>query len=125
MKSWVNANSAKSPSPQIRHEFRWVKENFQDRPAFILEHDASQVNENFAVWMVRQFYVGHTYDSQQLAGVVIPYKDSSILFYENRTSTDLVEQYARFVALPIGNRIMRGEVQKLLENYMASGGMRK
>ena len=57
----------------VWHDFFLEKKLVQDRPNFILIHRMVEVAEAYALIMVREFYVGHSYESMQVSAVILPY----------------------------------------------------
>ena len=103
------------PDGQSQHtwnEFYWFKEQFEKRPAFTLEHSTWYTGDDFLLVSGRQFFVSHTYNCQQTVSLVLPLEDGdgTVLFFVNSTPSDLVVRYVRRVALPIGQKIMRREL---------------
>jgi hypothetical protein len=106
--------------PAVLNEIFWVKENFESkfgsRVAFLLEHHAWQTTGEFAVVSVRQFFVGHTYTGQQSIGLALPFEDHVMVFNIMSVPSDLIARYVPMIALPIGERMMRSELQAYLAN---------
>jgi hypothetical protein len=104
------------------HSFYWVKKRVQDRPAFILAHQMSLQTSEAALVMYREFYVGHTYNSQQASAGLLPTERGTIVFYGNRTSTDQVAGFASDLAHRIGRDKMRKQVIKHFKTIRADLG---
>ena len=64
----------------------------------------------------RQFYAGHSYNSNQLVIACLPYLDGSLVFYANRTFTDQVAGFGSGLKHSIGQKQAKSEISKLLKN---------
>lgn len=106
----------------IEHSFYWVKKRVENRPTLILGHQMSLQTSEAALVMYREFYVGHTYNSQQASAGLLPTERGTIVFYGNRTSTDQVAGFASDLAHRIGRDKMRKEVIKHFKTIRAGLG---
>ena len=68
----------------------------------------------------RQFYVGHSYNSNQLTIVCLPYSDGSLVFYANRNFTDQVAGFGSNLKNAIGHKQEKGEIVKVLNQLLKS-----
>ena len=64
-------------SPDVHHAFYWAKADFRSNPAFTLEHMTWQKGEDFLLLSFRQYYVGHTYNTQQTLALLLPDGDGT------------------------------------------------
>ena len=103
--------------------FYWLNRVVQGRPTAILGHRVMLSTGAVEVILTRQFYAGHSYNSNQLMIVCLPYLDGSLVFYANKTFTDQVagfggsmKRYNRY----IGDKQERSEMVKLLKNLRKS-----
>jgi hypothetical protein len=77
-----------------------------------------QIRPNeYAISVFREFYVGHNYNSLQLALVTFPVKEGTFVFYSNRTSTDQVAGFGGGMKRKIGGQMLQKEVIKLFTTY--------
>jgi hypothetical protein len=97
-------------SDDVENQFLLSKETIQGRPVFILAHRMFRFGQQYAVMTERQFYVGHTYNSQQTIVNSIAVEEGTLLFYQNRTSTDRVAGFASSVRHTIGRKLMRDRI---------------
>jgi len=100
---------------EIENEFAWRKQEVEGRPAFILQHSQIQKSEGYHVWASKQFFVGHTYNSQVTAGLFLPYEEGSILFYFNSTSTDKIAGFFSGVASSVGQSRMNESIKRYFD----------
>ena len=76
------------PPLGFRESFFWLNYDVDDRPNLILTHRmAVPLGEVYAV-VSRQFYVSHGYDSAQEIAMLIPTPAGTVVFYQNRASSD-------------------------------------
>jgi hypothetical protein len=106
-----------SPFPVGTEEkFFWLNREVQSRPTAILVHRVMLSVGTGEVIISRQFYAGHSYNSNQLTLVCLPYRDGSLVFYMNRTFTDQVAGNGSSLKHSIGDIQERDEMVKLLKN---------
>lgn len=94
----------------VENQFLLSKEVIEGRPAFILGHRMFRFEQKYAVMTERQFYVGHTYNSQQIIVGSIAVEEGTLVFYQNRTSTDRVAGFASSLKHMIGRKLMRDQI---------------
>jgi hypothetical protein len=99
--------------PDTDHRFYWFKQTVEDRPTFILAHRAERHFANAALMTEEQFYVGHSYNSNFIAGGCLEVQGGTIVFYVNRTFTDQVAGWGSSLKHSIG----RGQ---MLDSVVAS-----
>ena len=99
--------------PDVHHRFYWFKQTVEDRPTFILAHRADRQMANAALLTEEQYYVGHSYNSNFIAGGCLEVQGGSIVFYVNRTFTDQVAGWGSSLKHSIG----RGQ---MLDSVVAS-----
>ena len=106
-----------SPLPAGAEEkFFWLNREVQSRPTAILVHRVMLSMGTGELILSRQFYAGHSYNSNQLTVVCLPYHDGSLVFYMNRTFTDQVAGSGSSLKHSIGSEQGRDEIAKLLKN---------
>jgi len=100
--------------------FFWRNRNVQGRPTAVLVHRIMFNSDAGELILSRQFYAGHSYNSNQLTIACLPYRDGSLVFYANRTFTDQVAGMGSSLKHSIGREQARGEMTKLLKNMRKS-----
>ncbi|MDP2098261.1 MAG: hypothetical protein U1D70_10770 [Methylobacter sp.] len=113
-KAWLNYPAVVPAG--ATEQFFWLNRKVEDRPTAILGHRILLSSEAGEVMLSRQFYVGHSYNSNQLSIACLPYRDGSLIFYANRSFTDQVTGFGSSVKHSIGREQMRGEIVKRLVN---------
>ncbi len=113
-KAWLNYPVA---FPDGTDEgFYWLNRRVEGRPTAILGHRVIVSSAAGEVILARQFYVGHSYNSNQLIIACLPYLDGSLVLYANRNFTDQVAGFGSGLKHSIGREQMRGEIIKRLRN---------
>ena len=102
------------PSGAEEH-FYWINRKVENRPTAILGHSVLQITESSAVVLDRQFYVGHSYNASQMIVGALPYRTGTLVFYAERTSTDLVAGITRNIRHPIGREHLKRQMIKRIE----------
>ena len=112
--------------PEMHQAFFWVKQRFESqwssRPAFTLEHAAWFRGEDYILVSSRQFYVGHAYNANQGLTLVLPHEDGVIVFHQMDVTSDLAARYVTWIALPIAQKIMRGELERYYRGIREGAG---
>jgi hypothetical protein len=102
-----------NPVPDTEDRFYWFKTTVENRPTFVLAHRAEHRVANAALLTEEQFYVGHSYNSNFIAGGCLEVQGGTIVFYVNRTFTDQVAGFGSGLKHSIG----RGQ---MLDSVVAS-----
>ena len=114
-------NYPRSGSKDIQNQFFWFKQRVNKRPAFILAHRMYRFKpEEYMLSAFREFYVGHSYNSQHIMVGALPVKTGTVVFYLNRTSTDQVAGFGGSMKRSIGSKMLRKEIIKLFTSYRQS-----
>ncbi|MGR8941076.1 MAG: hypothetical protein ACU83V_04680 [Gammaproteobacteria bacterium] len=114
-KAWLSYPAALPAGAEER--FFWLNRKVEGRPTAILGHRMTlSAGENGEVILARQFYVGHSYNSNQLSIACLPYREGSLVFYANRNFTDQVAGMGSSLKHSIGREQMKGEIVKRLTN---------
>ena len=100
--------------------FFWRNRQVENRPTAILVHRILLSLDAGELILSRQFYVGHSYNSNQLTIVCLPYRDGSLVFYANRNFTDQVAGFGSSLKNAIGHKQEKGEIVKLLNQLLKS-----
>ncbi|QSA97831.1 hypothetical protein [Methylococcus sp. EFPC2] len=96
-------------------QFYWLNRKVENRPTAILAHRVLQAGETGAVIVARQFYAGHSYNADHLVVGALPYRDGTVVFYGQRSSTDQVAGVASGVRHNIGRGQLKDQMVKRLE----------
>lgn len=95
----------------VQHRFYWFKQLVQDRPTFILAHRAEfRFDDKASLVTEEQYYVGHSYNANFIAGACLAVQDGTVVFYVNRSFTDQVAGFASGMKRSIGRKQMLSEV---------------
>jgi hypothetical protein len=113
-KAWLNYPGALPAGADER--FFWLNRKVEGRPTAILGHRVMLTAGVGEVILSRQFYVGHSYNSNQLSIACLPYREGSLVFYANRNFTDQVAGFGSSLKHSIGREQMQGEIIKRLAN---------
>ena len=113
-KAWLNYPAALPAGAE--ETFFWRNRNVESRPTAILIHRVMLSNDAGELILSRQFYAGHSYNSNQLTIACLPYLDGSLVIYTNRTFTDQVAGFGSSLKHSIGGEQARGEMTKMLKN---------
>lgn len=108
-----------APVPKdVESHLGWVLHDANGRAVVALSHLVFGRVEGGLVAIDRRFYVNHTLNSMQAVLVAMPLAEGrTVVFYANRTGTDLVLGFGSSVARGIGRTIMRREVDRLIAAY--------
>jgi hypothetical protein len=107
-------------SPTSISQLYWVKRQVQGRPTPILLHHLVEVTPALALYVERQFYVGHTYNASQILCAAVPYEDGVVILSSNRVSTDQVGGFGGDMKRMIGRRQLRAEIVKRFDRIRAA-----
>jgi len=102
--------------PDMEHHFYWFKTSVENRPTFILADRAERHMANAALLTEEQFYVGHSYNSNFIAGGCLEVQGGTIVFYVNRTFTDQVAGWGSSLKHSIGRGQMLDSVVASLQS---------
>ena len=100
--------------PDTEHRFYWFKSTVENRPTFILAHRAERHTATAALLTEEQFYVGHSYNSNFIAGGALEVQGGTMVFYVNRTFTDQVAGFGSGMKHSIGRSQMLSAVEATL-----------
>ena len=117
--AWLNYPAAALPS-RAEEQFYWLNRKVENRPTAILGHRVVHTSDAGSVILARQFFVGHSYNSSQLTVGCLPYRNSSIVFYSHRTSTDQVAGMGSRLKHSIGRERMKERMVKDLERMRSA-----
>ena len=107
-------------SPSAVNLFTWQVQSIQDRPTVVLVHRMIEEHEDFTVAGRREYFVGQSFNAQQLIAGAFPFGEDTLIFYTNRTFTDQVAGFGSGTKHTVGRKMMLGEVEKLFEEIRAA-----
>ena len=113
-KAWLNYPAALPTGAE--ETFFWRNRQVDDRPTAILLHRIILSDGAAEIILARQFYAGHSYNSNQLVIACLPYLGGSLVFYANQTFTDQITGFGSSLKRSIGQEQARGEITKQLKN---------
>jgi hypothetical protein len=99
---------------------QWVERKVEGRPTVILVHQMVQPTGGGAIVAVRDFYVGHSFNSSQMVLGILPYRRGSLVFYSHCTSTDQVAGIGMNLKHAIGRERLRAVMFGRMERFRAS-----
>lgn len=111
---WLNYPAVIPTGAEER--FFLINRQVEDRPTAVLLHRIILAEDAGGVILSRQFYVGHSYNSNEFIIGCLPYGDGSVIFYANRTFTDQVTGLGSSLKQSIGREQMRRRMEKHLIN---------
>ncbi|MGD0962054.1 MAG: hypothetical protein ABSB19_19770 [Methylomonas sp.] len=118
---WNNYPAALPSGAEER--FYWINRLVENRPTAILAHSVFQVTNFGSLILGRQFYVGHSYNSNHMCAGVLPYRDGALVFYIESTSTDQVAGIANGLRHIIGREQLKYQMIKHLEKLSQTFGI--
>ena len=101
--------------PNSTEQFLWMNSSVEGRPTAILTHRIMVSSESGGILLSRQFYVGHSYDSSQVAAGGLPYKEGTLVFYSSRSATGQVAGIGSSLKRLIGREQMKQEMINRLQ----------
>ncbi len=113
-------NFPNSQSPGIVNRFFWKKVMVERRPAFILIHQTIESNPEYLIVSVRQYFVGHTYNSLQAITLALPDGDDTYVFQANTTATDQITGFFSGIAQSIGQPMLRESLVEFFDQARAA-----
>lgn len=112
-KAWLNYPATLPVGAE--ETFMLRNRQVESRPTAILVHRIMQSTNVGELILSRQFYAGHSYNSNQLAIACLPYRDGSLIFYGNRTFTDQIAGFGSSLKHSIGLDQSKSEITKVLK----------
>jgi hypothetical protein len=109
------------PSTINQHLF-WKKTEVDGRPTFILAHVLLEERPDSLAFVLREFYIGHSYNILQQIGIALPQGEGSVVFALNSTITDAISGMFSGVARAIGQRRAREALEAYFDGIRRSVG---
>jgi hypothetical protein len=107
-------------SSTIHQRFFWKKTEVDGRPTFILSHVLLEEKSDVIAFVLREFYVGHSYNVLQQVGVALPQGEESVVLALNSTVTDRIPGFLGGVARAIGQRRAREALEAYFDGIRSS-----
>ena len=107
----------------IEEHFYWINRVVENRPTAILAHSVLQAGKAGALILGRQFYVGHSYNSSHMCVGILPYRDGTLVFYIESTSTDQVAGIAAGLRHIMGREQLKEQMLKHMEKLGKAFGV--
>jgi hypothetical protein len=95
--------------------FHWINRMVENRPTAILAHSVLQMTHYGAVILGRQFYVGHSYNSSHVCVGILPYREGTLVYYIESSSTDQVAGIAGGLRHVVGRAQLKEQMIKHME----------
>ncbi len=111
--SWINY-PASLPSGVEEH-FYWINRLVENRPTAIMAHSVLQMTNSGALIIARQFYVGHSYNSSHMCVGMLPYRDGTLVYYIESSSTDQVTGIASGLRHAIAREQLKNQMIKHMD----------
>lgn len=108
-------NYPSAPPPGFRERFFWLNYDIDDRPTFVLAHRMVLPSSDAYALVTRQFYVSHSYNVVQEIALLIPTTEGTVVFYDNRTSTDQAAGFGSAMKHAIGRAMMDKDIAAMFE----------
>lgn len=99
----------------VEEHFWWINRQVENRPTAILAHSVLQLANSGALIMGRQFYVGHSFNSSHMCVGLLPYRDGTLVYYVESSSTDQVAGVASGLRHAIGRAQLKEQMVRHLE----------
>ncbi len=110
----------------VEESYTWSNRLVQNRPTAILTHRFIVSDAQGELILARQFYAGHSFNTNQLTMICLPYKKGTVIFYTNRNFTDQVSGFGSTLKHFIGDNFARNQVVELLkalqQHFKSKGG---
>ncbi len=101
----------------IHNLYAVIKQVADDRPTYVLSRRMYRLEPGeYAINVYQEFYVGHSYNSMQIAGGAVQIEQGTLIFYGNRTSTDQVAGFGGGMKRSIGRGMLRSAVIEHFES---------
>jgi hypothetical protein len=94
----------------VEEIFTWEKRTVEDRPLFALVHRMIFNQPDQLVVVVREYYVGHSYNASQGVSGGFPVTGGTLVISGNRSTTDQVAGFMSGTRHSVGRGMMRDEL---------------
>lgn len=97
----------------LREKYFWVKLISDERPNFVLSHRMVFTDGDAQILFSRHYYASNSYNCQQETAILIPFNQGSMVFYNNRTYSDMVSGFGSDVKQAFGKEILSASLLNL------------
>jgi len=111
----------------LREQFLWVNFELDELPTIVLSQRLSApVGEGIHALSERHYYVSRSHNTVQTFAGIFPVQEGTLVFYENRTSTDRAAGFGSGARHTLGRKIMARQIGGIFDKYRATkaGGAR-
>ena len=105
----------KETSPDVAHGHYWLKREVEGRPAFVLAHQMVAGGADYVLLSLREYFVGHTYESLQVIALALPFEEGSLVFYVNSAFTEKITGFFSGVAQSVGQGRMKDDLTEYFQ----------
>jgi len=110
---WLNYPSAPL-AKNTESSFLLINRIVETRPTTVLLHRLLVSDNQHAVILLRQFYVEHSYNSNQITILCMPYRDGTLFFFLNQSFTDQITGLGSSLKRAIG----REQKRRKMDNHL-------
>lgn len=104
-----------APAAEVAHGHYWLKREVEGRPAFVLAHQMVAGGPDHVLLTLREYFVGHTYESLQVIALALPVEQGSVVFYVNSAFTEQITGFFSGVAQSVGQGRMKDDLTEYFE----------
>lgn len=109
------ANYPQETTSEVAHGHYWLKREVEGRPAFVLAHQMVAGGPDYVLLSLREYFVGHTYESLQVIALALPVEQGSVVFYVNSAFTEQITGFFSGVAQSVGQGRMKDDLTDYFE----------
>jgi len=113
------ADYPRAQRPGIAHGHYWTKREIGGRPNYILAHQVVASGKGYAIFAMREYYVGHTYEALQFVLLALPAEGGSVAVLVASTFADQATGFFGGLARWIGQSRMRDDLRHHFEALKA------
>ena len=113
------AGFPRAERPGVAHGHYWIKREIGGRPNYILVHQVVAGGADHAIFAMREYYVGHTYEALQFVMLALPAEGGSLLVLVTSTFADRATGFFNDLARWFGQRRMRDDLRNHFEALKA------
>lgn len=104
------------------NRYSWVKTPLEGRSVIILSHTLAEIGSDHILGVVRQYYVGHTYNAGQSLWLVYREGNGTLAFQINSTTTDQITGLFSSMAQKVGKKRIREALETHFKKLRAHSG---
>jgi hypothetical protein len=106
---------AASETGGFYNRYSWEKTKVEGRPVIILLHTLAEIGSDHILGLVRQYYVGHTYNAAQSLWLGYREGEGTLVFQINSTTTDQIKGLFSSLAQSVGKKRIRQTLESHFE----------